>query len=71
MLGSISYHDISVVLILWLYDTYHLIHFSYTILQTLHFCLNLGYFGHSNFQIPMKFVDISSYLCLKPDKMYR
>ncbi len=27
-------------------DTYRIIHFSYTILQTIHFCLNLGYFGH-------------------------
>ncbi len=40
------YHDISVVSILWLYDTYHIIHFSYTILQMIQFCLNLGYFGH-------------------------
>ncbi len=44
--GSISYHNISVVSILWLYDTYRIIHFSYTILQTIHFCLNLCYFGH-------------------------
>ncbi len=26
------------------------------------FCLNLGYLGHYNFQIPVKFVDISSFL---------
>ncbi len=25
----------------------------------IHFCFNLGYFGHYNTQIPMKFVDIS------------
>ncbi len=41
---SIWYRDISVVSIFWLNDTYHIIHFSYTILQTIHFCLNLGYF---------------------------
>ncbi len=44
--GSVSYQDISVVLILWLYDIYRILHFSYTILQMIHFCLNLGYFGH-------------------------
>ncbi len=43
---SVLYHDISIVSILWLYDTYCIINFSYTILQTIHFCLNLGYFGH-------------------------
>ncbi len=37
---------LSVVLILWLYKTYCIIHFSYTILQTIYFCFNLGYFGH-------------------------
>ncbi len=68
--GSVSYCDILVVSILWLYDTYCIIHFSYTILQTIHFSLNLGYFGHSNLQISVKFVDISSFFGLKPDKMY-
>ncbi len=55
-LGSISYRDISVVSILWIYDTYRIIHFSYTILQTIHFCLTLRYFGHYNSDIPKKFV---------------
>ncbi len=36
---------ISVVSIRWLYNTYRIINFSYTILQMIHFCLNLGYFG--------------------------
>ncbi len=31
---------ISVVSILWLYNTYCIIHFSYMILQTIQFCLN-------------------------------
>ncbi len=44
--GSVLYRDISVVLILWLYDIYRIIHFSYTILQTIHLCLTLAYFGH-------------------------
>ncbi len=26
----------------------------------IHFCLNLGYFAHKNFQIHVKFVDISN-----------
>ncbi len=30
-------HDISVVSIIWLYDTYCIIHFIYTILQTIYF----------------------------------
>ncbi len=52
------------------YIRYCIIHFSHTILQTIHFCLNFGYFAHKNSQIPMKFGDISSFLCIKPEKMY-
>ncbi len=68
--GSVLYRDISIVSILWLYNTYRIIHFSYTILQMIHFSLNLGYFGHLSTKIPMKFVNIPSFLGLKPDKMY-
>ncbi len=49
-LGSISYGGILVVSIHCLYDTYYMIHFSWTILQTMPFCLNLGYFCQYNSQ---------------------
>ncbi len=51
---------------------YRIIHFSYATFQMIHFYLNFGYFGHYNFQIPMKVMDISSvFFNLKPDKMCR
>ncbi len=37
----------------------------------IHFCLSLGGFGNSNFKIPVKFVDISMFFGLNPNKIYR
>ncbi len=56
------------ILIYWLYDTYRIIHFSYMMLQTIHFCLNLCYFGHSNSH---EICGHIKFCGLKLGKMYR
>ncbi len=68
--GSVSYCDISVVLILLLYDTYHIIQFCYTILKTINFLFKFMVIWSLKFLNSHEIGEYIKIFGLKPNKMY-